>query len=277
MSPCGTDLYSIIRLSHYYDNSVILRKVVGFTLFGGVIVKVSKFKFYDGRDPRDVPAYMLHEAARYTGIPLDTLRTWVSGREYAVEGGKNRKFSQPLIIRPEKSGLLSFTNLVEAHVLNAIRRKHRIPMPRVRKALDYLSAMFQSKHPLAEHEFETDGLDLFIDQFGDLINVSQSGQLAMKEVFQMYLKRIERDEKGLARKLFPFTRAATHAEDPKIVAINPRIAFGKPVIDGTGIPTSIIAERYKTGESIAEIAQDYGRQQTEIEEAIRCEFELKAA
>ncbi|MBX3266516.1 MAG: DUF433 domain-containing protein, partial [Acidobacteria bacterium] len=110
-----------------------------------------------------------------------------------------------------------------------------------------------------------------------LINVSQSGQLAMKEVFQMYLKRIERDEAGLARKLFPFTRAATHAEDPKIVAINPRIAFGKPVIDGTGIPTSIIAERYKTGESIAEIAQDYGRQQTEIEEAIRCEFELKAA
>ena len=183
MSPCGLDLYSIIRLSHYYDNSVILRKVVGFTLFGGFIVKVSKFKFYDGRDPREVPAYMLHEAARYTSIPLDTLRTSVSGREYAVEGGKNRKFSQPLIIRPEKNGLLSFTNLVEAHVLNAIRRKHRIPMPRP-KSLGLSFCGFQSKHPLAEHEFETDGLDLFIEQFGDLINVNQSGQLAMKEVFR---------------------------------------------------------------------------------------------
>jgi uncharacterized protein (DUF433 family) len=175
--------------------------------------------------------------------------------------------------------MLSFTNLVEAHVLSAIRRKHHVAMGRVRKALDYLSREFNSSNPLAEHDFETDGLDLFIEKYGSLVNASKGGQLAMKEILQVYLKRIERDEQGLASQLFPFTRLSSDGRqnDPKIVAINPMIAFGRPVISGTGIPTVIIAERYKTGESIADIAEDYRRQVVEIEEAIRCEFELKAA
>ncbi|MEQ1603476.1 MAG: DUF433 domain-containing protein [Pyrinomonadaceae bacterium] len=239
---------------------------------------VAKFRLYDGKDPRDVPAYMLRDAARYTGVPLNTLNSWVAGRRYATDSGP--KHSKPLIIRPDrKENLLSFNNLIEAHVLNAIRRRHSIPMHRVRTALDFLAKKFGSKHPLADHDFETDGIDLFVDQFGELINVSRSGQLAMQDILRAYLKRIERDENGLARQLFPFTRgaAAENFNDPKIVAINPQIAFGKPVIAGTGIPTSIIAERYKTGESIADIADDYGRKQIEIEEAIRCEFSLQAA
>lgn len=218
---------------------------------------------------------MLHEAARYTGVPFNTLRSWISGRSYSTESGAKK--SKPLIIRHDSKGLLSFVNLIEVHVLNAIRRKHSIPMTRVRKALDYLSSQFGSKHPLAEHDFETDGIDLFVEKLGDLINVSQSGQLAMKEVFEMYLKRIERDEQGLARQLFPFTRSTQHANDPRIVSMNPRIAFGKPVIVGTGVPTAIIAERYKTGESILELARDYEIKDIEIEEAIRCELDLKAA
>lgn len=43
---------------------------------------VAKFRLYDGKDPRDVPAYMLRDAARYTGVPLNTLNSWVAGRSY---------------------------------------------------------------------------------------------------------------------------------------------------------------------------------------------------
>lgn len=239
---------------------------------------ISKFRLYDGQDPRNLPAYTLHEASRYTGVPINTLRTWISGRSYPTESGK--KFSKPLIIRPNKAdALVSFTNLIEAHVLNAIRRKHTIAMPRVRNALDYLSRKLHSQNPLAEYDFETDGIDLFIEKSGILINASLGGQFAMKEILQVYLKRIERDENGIARQLFPFTRLASdgRGDDPRIVAINPRIAFGKPVISGTGIPTATIAERYKMGESILEIADDYRREPNEVEEAIRCELELQAA
>lgn len=241
-------------------------------------MSVHKFKLYDGKDPRTLPAYSLQEASRYTGVPFNTLRSWVSGRSYPTEHGP--RFWKPIIERPSlEESSLSFTNLIEAHVLNAIRRKHQVAMGRVRKALDYLSQEFNSAHPLADHDFETDGLDLFVEKYGRLINVSRGGQIAMKEILQVYLRRIERDEKGIVRQLYPFTRLSydDHRDDPKIVAINPMIAFGKPVIAGTGIPTAIIAERYKTGESMADIADDYRRDLNEIEEAIRCEFEIKAA
>lgn len=239
---------------------------------------IQKFKLYDGKDPRNLPAYSLHEASRYTGVPLNTLRTWVSGRSYPTES--RAKFWKPIIVRPNFGDpMMSFTNLIEAHVLNAIRRKHQIAMGRVRKALDFLGREYESANPLADHDFETDGLDLFVEKYGALINASRGGQLAMKEILRVYLKRIDRDEQGLARQLFPFTRLSADGrqDDPKVVAINPRIAFGKPVILGTGIPTSIIAERYKTGESISDLADDYGRDLFEVEEAIRCEFELQAA
>lgn len=239
---------------------------------------VHRFKLYEGNDPRNLPAYSLREASRYTGVPLNTLRTWVSGRSYPTGGGT--KFWKPIIVRPQPGEpMLSFTNLIELHVLNAIRRKHQIAMGRVRKALDFLIGEYNSQNPLAEHDFETDGLDLFVEKYGELINASKGGQFAMKEILRVYLKRIARDEKGIALQLYPFTRLSAdgHTDDPKIVSINPRIAFGKPVIAGTGIPTAIIAERYKTGESISEIADDYGRDFIEVEEAIRCEFELQAA
>ena len=62
-----------------------------------------------------------------------------------------------------------------------------------------------------------------------------------------------------------------------MVVIDPRIAFGQPVIAGTGIRTSIIAERFEAGESIEELVAEYGRTAREIEEAIRSEFPRTAA
>ena len=43
------------------------------------------------------------------------------------------------------------------------------------------------------------------------------------------------------------------------------------------IATAVIAERYKAGESVDQLAEDYGRNRLEIEEAIRCELPLEAA
>jgi hypothetical protein len=106
-------------------------------------------KPHNGRDLRAVPAYGINEAAHYLGIPKATLRSWVLGRHYPTETGK--RFFRPIIEFPDKEQrLLSFVNLVEAHVLDAIRRAHGIALWRVRKAIDYLKKQLGSSHPLAE-------------------------------------------------------------------------------------------------------------------------------
>jgi uncharacterized protein (DUF433 family) len=172
--------------------------------------------------------------------------------------------------------LLSFVNLIEAHVLDAARRQFQVPFPKVRSAINYLRREFRSDHPLAEQKIETDGRDLFIRSFGKLIAASNEGQLAMPELIESYLRRIEWDEHGLARRLFLFTRNRS-LEQPKFVVIDPRISFGRPVLTGTGIRTMVVVERYKAGESVEELAKDYGRERLEIEEAIRCELSAEAA
>jgi len=171
---------------------------------------------------------------------------------------------------------LSFTNLVETHVLDAIRREHHIALDRIRIALDYLRKQFGSEHPLADYRLETDGLDLFVTKYGQLINISRAGQIAMRELIVSHLRRVEWDASGRAVRLYPFTRKRA-AEEPKAVVIDPSLSFGRPVLAGTGIPTALVAERYKGGDSVEELAADYGRQRLEIEEAIRCELQLEAA
>lgn len=230
---------------------------------------------YSLADVREAPAYSVPEASHYLRIPASTIRWWVTGRCYHPETGPQA--FKPIIELPEKDNtLLSFINMVEIHVLDAIRRKHRIPLEKVRTALQYLKKEFHSKHPLAEGEFETDGINLFVQKYGRLINISQAGQLAIRELLEAHLQRIERDAAGLPLRLYPFTRKR-ELHEPKTVVIDPYISFGRPVLAGTGIATSVIAERYKAGESMDQLAKDYGRNRLEIEEAIRCELSLEAA
>jgi uncharacterized protein (DUF433 family) len=110
---------------------------------------------------------------------------------------------------------------------------------------------------LANRRFETDGVDLFVPELGTLINVTREGQIAS----------------GEATRLFPFTRKEA-SDEPRSVVIDPRVAFGRLVLVGTGIPTALVAERYKAGETMEELAKDYERDRVEVEEAVRCELEL---
>ena len=227
------------------------------------------------RDPRDLAAYGIPEAAHYLQIPAATLRSWVVGRPYPTRAGI-RMFA-PVIELPDRGNpSLSFFNLVEAHVLGALRRQHGIKLPRVRAAVRYLREKFRSRHPLADRSFETDGLDLFIEQTGLLIAVSGAGQIGIREVLEAHLRRIEWDPTGAAIRLFPFTRNGVSSE-PKGIVIDPHVSFGRPALAGKGIPTAVIAERYKAGESVDSLTTDYECSRDEIEEAIRCELRLEAA
>ena len=234
------------------------------------------FNFYKGQDPRELPTYGIPEASRYLRIPKATLHSWVLGRSYPIKSG-SRSF-RPLLTISDKKGpyLLSFMNLVEAHVLNAIRQSHKIPLSKLGKALEFIKVEIPSKHVLADRKFATDGIDLFIKKLGHLANISEGRQQAMQKLLKAHLRRITRDPSGRATKLYLLTsnlRPKPPFDAPKAVVIDPFVSFGQPVLAGTGIATALIAARYKAGESIGELAGDYGRRSDEIEEAIRCELE----
>jgi uncharacterized protein (DUF433 family) len=221
-------------------------------------------------DVRHSPAYGITEASTYLKIPRTTLASWVHGMPYGSSDDK--RFFEPVLALPNpKIRSLSFLNLVEAHVLGTIRRQFQIPLPKIREAVAYLRAEFKSQHPLASEDFETNGQDLFVTKVEGFINVTSPGQYAIRELLNTSLKRIKRDDYGIPLRLYPFVRThmSISENDPTIIVIDPFIAFGRPTIGDSGVPVDPIVERYRAGESIEELADDYGLEEQKIEEAIR--------
>lgn len=225
----------------------------------------------------DAPAYGLTEAAHLLSLPVPTLRSWVKGRPYPTASGQRQ--SGAVIGPADPEGrYLSFTNLVEAHVLSAVRREHRVKFRQVRNAVEFLRQRFRSQHPLADHQFETDGVDLFVERLGgQLLNASRGGQMAVRELIEMHLRRIERNPQGVPIRLFPFTHSQPGRDARGPIVIDPELAFGRPSIRRLGVPTAIVAERYKAGDTVDGLAADYDATREEIEEALRCELPLNAA
>jgi len=221
-----------------------------------------------------MPAYRVAEVAHYLRMPKATVRAWAVGQG---------KFDPVLTLEPREGvPLLSFVNLIEVHVLDALRREHDIPLRKARRVLRLLSRLFpDSLHPLADHDLLIDGGEVFVEHLGSLVSASHEGQIAIRELLEAHLRRVERDPMGRASRLYPFTRKRADRQSllaaPKFVMIDPEIQFGRPVLTGTGIPTLVIADRYKAGESISDLARDYNRPEEEIEEAIRCELPLPTA
>lgn len=224
----------------------------------------AKASAYGGEDPRDIPSYPIAYAARLIAVPLSTLRAWVAGRSYATRLGSKRA---PAVIRQVAPGYLSFTNLVEAHMLAAMRRDYQVKLDKIRAAVLYVERQLGVKHPLARQEFKTDGVELFVERFGRLLNVSQDGQLAIREAFGARLERVEYED-GRAARLFPLLRAAGEHQ-PALIVIDPERAFGRPSLARTGIPVEAIQERFKGGDSAAALASDFGVGVEAIEEALR--------
>jgi uncharacterized protein (DUF433 family) len=217
---------------------------------------------------RRTPAYTFGEAAHYLRLPKSTLRAWCLGQQH---------FRGIIRLDGKPSEGLSFLNLVEAHVLAAIRRGYGVPMRKVRPALEYVRKELGIERPLADIQFETNGLELFTKKLGQLINVSNAGQLGIPEVLETYLKRVERDARGIPIKLFPFTRKSAPGDTSTPVEIDPTVAFGRPVLRARGIATAVLADRFKAGDTLAELAADYDVANEEIEEAIRVELYNRVA
>lgn len=233
---------------------------------------------YNGKDPRDIPNYSYPEAARLSGVPTATLRSWVIGRRYPRRGGSAQ--FKPLIELPDKNiPALSYTNIIEAHVLSVIRNYHHLELKKVRAAIDFMKRSLEVTHPLTYKGFKTDGIDLFIDHLGEVIlNASQGGQVVFREIMEARLSRIDYGSDGKSVRLFPFIRNTGYqsaARQPRIISVDPRVSFGKPVIAGTGIPVANIVDRLEAGDSIADLQRDFQISHESIEEAIR--YGLKAA
>ncbi|MGH7583311.1 MAG: DUF433 domain-containing protein [Gemmatimonadales bacterium] len=218
------------------------------------------------RDIRNQPAYTVAEAAWYLRMPPATLRSWFAGRSYPTSQGSRQ---WPLIISPASRNppLLSFWNLIEAHVLWGLRTDHRVSVREVRHALDYAQTELRIRRFLLRTELRTAAGRLFLDRYGELIDLSAAGQLAMREIFAAHLRRVEWDASNFPIRLYPFLPPETPS-DRRSITIDAAIAFGRPIVQSRSITTEVIADRIDAGEAISDVAADYDLSEEEVKEAV---------
>ena len=217
-------------------------------------------------DHRNQPAYPLAEAARYLKLPPATLRSWVVGRDYDTAKG-SRKFKALVMPPAVHPPVLSFWNLIEAHVLRALRTDHGISVKAVRDALQCAESELHIDRLLLSRELSASAGWLFLDRYGDLIELSASGQIAMRKIFEAHLDRVVWDDAKFPIRLYPVVSAEPLAPD-RPIAIDPQIAFGRPILVSRGITTATITDRIDAGETVPALAADYDLTPKEIEEAI---------
>ena len=230
-------------------------------------------------DLRELPSYSITEAAYYLGIPPSTLKTWFRG--YRAPSGRRH----PPMLKPADGRrlLLSFYNLVEAHILEAARRR-RVNTKRLRIAVEWANENLPGPHPLLTHEFKTAGKRVFLQKLeGNTVEASRYGQivsLKMAPMLKKFLKTIIRGPDDLPIEIHPIrpapAKSAREEEEPKRVyvvegplAINPKICSGRPVVRGTDVLASVLRLRVHASESLSDLEKDYGLDTSEIFKVVK--------
>lgn len=221
---------------------------------------------YGGHDPRDQPRYSFPEAARATAIPASTLRAWTVGQSYRRK--EDVGFFVPVLRRPDAhDSRLSFLNLIEAHIIRALRTVHDVRLSTIREAIALAEKDLAIPRLLLDPRLKTSAKQLFLDRYTDILELSRSQQLAIRCILEQYLERVEYDDSMLPFEFFPFEKVP-HNAGQKVILITPFVSFGRPIIRRVGVSTRAVVQRLDAGEAVATVLRDYDLTEAELEEAV---------
>lgn len=204
-----------------------------------------------------IPNYRIGEAARYARLSPQTVANW------HTTPGANRKST---LSTKEKGAALSYLQLIEVAVVSSFR-KANLSLRKIKAAREYLSKQLEAEFPFAAYKFKTDGKDLWMDyaQFeakaGDdtLLAASQGGQLAWTDIIGRLQEFDYENDAGLAIRWHVAGRKES-------VVIDPRVQFGAPSVEG--VATWVFSGRWEAGETIDEIADDFGVSKADVKAAL---------
>jgi uncharacterized protein (DUF433 family) len=214
--------------------------------------------------PQDV-ARILREEPR-------TIKRWAFGYEH------QGKFFPPAIRTDvplmDLSRVLTFLELVELLSIQGFLREG-LSWRKVRAAAEVASRLLaQEPHPFARRDWFVDpaGLYLKLGREHDedlLVEVAGDAQVAMEEALRPYLHQLRFGEDGFASRWYP------RGPDQPIV-LDPRRAYGAPIIEDGGVRTELLLDLHLAGDSVEQIASFFDVQEHEVIAAIEFEEAIAA-
>lgn len=212
------------------------------------------------------PVYGMGQVDWILRLHPGTASRWIDG--YA-RAGKD----YPPIVRLAKTGdeRVTWGEFAEARLLSEFRHAG-VPIQRMRPAVEALREQFDQMYPLAHAlpYLDERGRELVqkvqervgLEKQLQLV-VVRSGQLVLTTQTDQFVQSVDFADQGVVRRMHPLP-------DLKHVWLDPLRQFGEPVV--RSVPTSVIAEQARAGDTPELIASLYDLSGDEVWQAIRYEL-----
>jgi uncharacterized protein (DUF433 family) len=218
----------------------------------------------------DREMYTEAAAARLLGLPQGTLNYW-------LEGGERRGRVYRPVIRVESRGdraAVTWAEFIEAGLLREYRRTHGVPMGELRAFIDVVRERYGTPYPLAHHRPFISGREL-LSQAQDASGLAADfclvaevrGQLVLTSPADSFVRRVTW-EGDIAAEWRP------HDDPQSPVRMNPEVRFGRPAV--RGVSTEALWEHDQAGETVEEIAGEFGVSPEHVRWALAYETSARA-
>ncbi|USQ95834.1 DUF433 domain-containing protein [Caulobacter sp. RL271] len=212
--------------------------------------------------------YTVPQAARLIGAPSNKVRRWIFG-------GRGQKS----IIEPDYEPIdgvnaLSFHDLIEARFIRAFREKG-VSFQHLRKVASKAREDLKTVHPFASAKFVTDGRRIILDEIDEAGRRSLVDYLNDQRNFEHLVRDTILDGVSFDACDLAETWQPRAADAPGII-IDPRRAFGAPILARTGIRSEVIARSAKAEGSLSAVALAFGITEAEVKQALLFEERLAA-
>jgi uncharacterized protein (DUF433 family) len=208
-----------------------------------------------------VGIYTPSEAAFYARLTTATLARWVHGDRTAAP-----------VIRPQKPGdpdrIVTFLDFVQALAIRAIRSEKKVPLQKIRDAIETARDTYGVEHPFAmPHMTYLLGKDILIEipDRDDLVQISgrHRKQLVIRQVAELYMESLSFGHDRLAASYEAFAY-----KDLKVV-MDPQRKLGKPFLPKCGYTADALVNAYRAEGSPKDAADALGIDVADVNLAIR--------
>ena len=193
----------------------------------------------------------------------------IQSRRTRVEAWTRSQKGNPPLLSGELDGLFSFWDLLSLRVIAELITRG-VPRDHIARGADHLAQSLGTDRPFAHKSLATVGVGFFADIAGDWEDAGLRGQLAFQGVIEPLLEPIEFNDSDMASIWRPH----------ECVWINPEVQAGTPCVDGTRVPTSMLASLLGLNEPsearLLEACDDYRLTTAQVRAALRYELVLAA-
>lgn len=219
--------------------------------------------------------YTIPEIKNFTGISSYKIERWTNGYiyyrneiTYRIDSVYKRDYTAI-----ENRTFLSFLDLVEILFINSFE-KHGLSLQSIRRAANCASKLFNTDHPFAKKVFYTDGKTILAkiaeeNKDPDLLDLLKKQYQIESIISPSLYESLDFDNFDLAEKWWPLGK-------DKMIVLDPKRNFGKPILDKLNIRVETIIDIYKNNKNINEISNWYNIDKKSINAAIEFEKRLIA-